>query len=80
MRQYVELHMANNEIIRGEVDSLPNRTDQFIILHNPKYADGSRPSYLVDGVKTVLVSWRHIVLLQLLPGADGDKPISFVRE
>ena len=80
MRQPIAIHMADQEIIMGEVETLPNQTDRFIILHNPLQSDGKRLSYVEEGVNTLLVSWHQILFVQLLPGAGGDMPLSFVRE
>jgi hypothetical protein len=80
MRQPIAIHMVDQEIIMGEVETLPNQTDQFIILHNPTHTDGRRPSFVEESVNTILVSWHQILLVQLLPGTGGDTPISFVRE
>jgi hypothetical protein len=80
MRQSVAIHLINQEIITGEVETLPNQADRFIILHNPVHPDGKRPVFLEEGVDTIMVSWHRIVYVQLLPGTGGDVPISFVRE
>ena len=80
MRQPIAIHMADQEIIMGEVETLPNQSDRFIILHNPSQPDGKRLKFVEEGVNTVLVSWHQILFVQLLAGAGGDMPISFVRE
>jgi hypothetical protein len=80
MRQPVAIHMADQEIIMGEVETLPNQSDRFIILHNPSQPDGKRLKFVEEGVNTILVSWQQILFVQLLPGAGGDMPLSFVRE
>ena len=80
MRQHIAIHLVDQEIIMGEVESLPNQADRFIILHNPVQPDGKRPLFLEEGVNTIFVSWHQIVYIQLLPGTGSDTPISFVRE
>ncbi len=80
MRQPVVLHMADLEILKGEVDKLPNPAEQFIILHNPQQLDGKRPRFVEADVTTILVSWHQISYMQLLPDTGSDMPISFVRE
>ncbi len=80
MRQPIAIHLADQEIIVGEVETLPNQADRFIILHNPSQPDGKRLKFVEEGVNTILVSWHQILFVQLLPGAGGDMPISFVRE
>lgn len=80
MRLPIAVHLIDQEIIMGEVETLPNQADQFIILHNPLRPDGKRPSFVEEGVNTILVSWHQVLFVQLLPGTGGDMPISFVRE
>ena len=80
MRYPVLVHMTDQEIIKGEVEALPDPTDQFIILNNPHQPDGRRLRVVEEGVSTILVSWYQIRLVQLLPEIEGDAPISFVRE
>ena len=80
MRQPVAIHMVNQETIIGEVESLPNQSDQFMILHNPLHPDGRRLDFVEEGVETLLVSWHQVLFVQLLPSTGGDLPISFVRE
>jgi len=80
MRQHIAIHLLDQEIIMGEVDSLPNQADRFIILHDPIHPDGKRPVFVEEGVDTIFVSWHQIVYVQLLPGTGSDTPISFVRE
>ena len=80
MRQPVFVHLAEQEIIMGDVETLPNPSDQFIILHNPLQLDGKRLSFVEEGVKTIWVPWHQILFVQLLPGYGNDAPISFVRE
>ena len=80
MRLPIAVHLIDQEIIMGEVETLPNQADQFIILHNPLHPDGKRPKFVEEGVSTILVSWQQILFVQLLPSAGGEMPISFVRE
>ncbi len=80
MRQSIAIHMVNQEIITGEVETLPNQSDRFIILHNPLQPDGKRLGFVEEGVNTLLVSWHQVLFIQLLPGTGGNMPISFVRE
>jgi hypothetical protein len=80
MRQPIAIHTVDQEIIMGDVETLPNQADRFIILHNPSQMDGKRLKFLEEGVNTIMVSWHQIVYVELLPGTGGDIPISFVRE
>jgi hypothetical protein len=80
MRQPVLLHLQDEELILGEIDQLPNPTDQFMILHRPRQQDGSKLAQLQENVPTILIPWHQITYVQLLPGSGIDKVIGFGRE
>lgn len=80
MARSVLLHLPNQETVKGELESLPKPADQFIILRNPRRPDGKPLGFLENGVDTILVSWREVLFVQLLPGSESEAPISFVRE
>jgi hypothetical protein len=80
MRQSVLLLLIDKELIIGEIDQLPNPADQFMIIHNPRKRDGSKPAQLQENVPTILIPWHRISYVQLLPGNGIDQVIGFVRE
>jgi hypothetical protein len=76
----VIVHIANEDAIVCEVDEMPNPTSQFIIMQNPRRRDGKDIHYLDEGVTTMVVPWRRITFIQMLPSADAEDIIGFVRE
>lgn len=80
MRQSVILHLINDDPIIGEIDELPNFADQFMIVHDPRRRDGKKLSNLNDDVTTVIFPWHRIDFVQVLPVADIENVIGFVRE
>ncbi|MFN2135188.1 MAG: hypothetical protein ACK2UK_04490 [Candidatus Promineifilaceae bacterium] len=80
MAQQVIVLTVEQESIRADVERLPDQSDQFIILHNPRQMDGKRLSEIEEGVEIVLFPWCQIRFVQLLPDEEKSAPISFVRE
>jgi hypothetical protein len=76
----VYLHMVGEDPIVGEVDDLPQKTDTIMPLKNPRRKDGKDIAYLEQNVTQVYIPMHRITLMEVLPGADEDQIISFVRE
>lgn len=74
------VHIANEEAVMCEVDELPDPKDQVIVLNNPRRRDGKDIHYLEEEVTTMIVPWHRINFIQLVPSAEVDEVISFVRE
>ena len=80
MRQSVILHLVGEEPVIGEIDDMPNKAEQFMILHHPRRRDGKPLGYVNDDVTAVIFPWHRINLVQILPVADIEDVIGFVRE
>lgn len=80
MRQPIMLHLTNDELILGEIDQLPNPSDQFMIIHDPRQPDGSTLAYLQEGVTAILIPWHQTKVVQVLPKTGIEEVIGFVRE
>lgn len=80
MQQPIMLHLTNEELFLGDIDRLPNPTDQFMIVYNPRQLDGSMLAYLQEDVKMILIPWHNVKLVQVLPDTGIEEVIGFVRE
>ena len=76
----VLIHVKNEESILGEVDEMPNPNDTLIIVKNPRRRDGKDVQYLDIAVTTVIYPYERINFVELLPGAEEEEIVSFVRE
>lgn len=76
----VILHMQNADPILGEIDELPSPQDQLIKVNNPRLRDGKELHYLQSNVVTVLWVINQLSFIEILPGEEDEKIISFVRE
>ena len=74
------VHIANEDAIVCEVDETPQPTDLFITMQNPRRRDGKDIHYLDEDVTSMIVPWHRINFVQLLPSADAEDIIGFVRE
>ncbi len=76
----VIVHVANEDPIIGEVEEMPTLSDTMIIIANPRKRDGKDLHYLDSDVTTVIWPWNRITFLEILPSAEEEKIIGFVRE
>lgn len=76
----VIVHIANEEPIVCEIESLPDAKDQLILLSNPRMRDGKELKYLEEEVSRMVVPWHRINFVQILPSAEAEDVIGFVRD
>lgn len=76
----VFVHLIGEDAMVGEIDELPQREDTILPLKNPRRKDGKDISYLEQNVTQIVIPVHRITLLEVLPGAEEDQIISFVRE
>jgi hypothetical protein len=74
------VHIVNEDPVVCEVDEMPDPTDQFLVLHNPRRRDGKDVHYLDEDVTSMMVPWHRINFVQLMPSTDVEEVIGFVRE
>lgn len=74
------LHIMNEDPILGEVEELPDPTDQFINVGNPRLRDGKDLHYLEDEATAMIIPWHRINFVEIMPSADLEDVVSIVRE
>lgn len=80
MRLPAIIHLVDEDPIVAELEDLPDPSSQFVTLYNPRRRDGRTANFLDANVDTVLFAWHRISHIQLLPKADLEQVIGFVRE
>jgi hypothetical protein len=80
MPHTVLLHLASEDPVQAEIDELPKPTDTLLILHNPRRRDGKDLHYLQSNVVTVIWPLERVNFIEVLPGAEEERIIGFVRE
>ncbi len=76
----VLLHINNEDPVVGEVEKLPESVDTLILIKNPRRRDGKDLPYLEVNVGTILYPVHRIVLIEVMPTAEEEEIIGFVRE
>lgn len=80
MRLSAIVHLVEEDPLIGELEGLPDPTAQFVTLFNPRRRDGRTVGFLDANVDTVLFAWHRISHIQILPKANLEQVIGFVRE
>ena len=76
----VTVHIANEDPVVCELEEVPDGSSMFLALQNPRRRDGKDVHYLDEDVTTVLIPWHRINFVQMMPSADTEEIIGFVRE
>jgi hypothetical protein len=76
----VFVHLVGEDAMVGEIDELPQRADTIVPVKNPRRKDGKDIAYLEQNVTQIFIPVQRITLLEVLPGAEEEEIISFVRE
>jgi hypothetical protein len=76
----VIVHIVNEEPIVCEVDELPDPLAQSMLLNNPRMRDGKELGFLEEDVSRIIVPWHRINYVQVLPSAEAEDIIGFVRD
>lgn len=76
----VIVHINNEDAVVGEVEELPSASDQLIVVQNPRKRDGKDLHYIDEDVNTLIFPFHRINFIQVLPSADVEEVIGFVRE
>ncbi|GAB4273287.1 MAG: hypothetical protein Kow0080_20720 [Candidatus Promineifilaceae bacterium] len=76
----VIVHVANEDPIVCEIEKIPDPQDQLLVLNNPRLRDGKDVHYVDEDVTTLVFPVHRINFIQILPSADVEDVIGFVRE
>jgi hypothetical protein len=74
------MHLMNEDPVVGEMEKLPAPEDQVVIIQNPRLKDGKDLHYLEAEVTTMIVPWHRITFIEIVPSAEIEEVITFVRE
>jgi len=77
----VLIHVLNEEAIVGEIEELPDPSDQVLLVNNIRYRDGRDVSYILPETRTVVYPWTRIHCVEIMPSEEGEEEIvTFIRE
>jgi len=80
MPHTVLIHILNEEAVVGEIENVPEPTDQVLVVSNLRYRDGRDVSYILPETNTVVYPWTRIHCVEILTGEEEEEIISFIRE
>ena len=80
MRISAIVHIANEEPVLCELDDMPQPNSQYVVVNSPRRRDGKELHYLDEEVSQMMVPWHRINFIQILPSAEIEEVIGFVRE
>lgn len=80
MPRTVLIHVKGEEAVVGEVEQLPEPTDQVMIVSNVRYRDGRDVSYILPETSMVIYPWSIIHCVEVLTDEKEEEIISFIRE
>ena len=75
----LQVHIANGEPIKLDVEEMPNMSDIAIVGSNPRDRQEREVNWIDDGVSTVIIPWSRINYIQILPSEDeqAEFPLPF---
>lgn len=76
----VIVHMMNEDPVLGEMDALPNPTDNLILVKNPRAKDGKDLRNLEANVTVAVWPVHRITMIEVMPSGEDEEIITFVRE
>lgn len=78
--QTVYIHISNEDGVLGEISDLPQPTDQYVVVVNPRKRDGKDLHYLQQGVSRMLIPWWRITFIELMGDEQEEEVFTFIRE
>lgn len=75
----VYVHINNEDPVMGEVEDMPNPSDQMIIVKHPRKRDGKDVTYLEPNTSFVIWPLHRITFIEIMEDKE-EEIISFVRE
>lgn len=76
----VIVHINNEDAVVCEMEEMPDTNCTYLVLLNPRLRDGSDLHYLDENVTSMMVAWHRINFVQILPSAETEDVIGFVRD
>lgn len=76
----VQIHIANEDPILAEIESLPAHDTTLVVANNPRMRDGKDLRYIAASVTAIIYPLSRISFIQVLPSGEEEKVIGFVRE
>lgn len=76
----VLLHIHNEDPVVGEVEELPNPTDNFLLISNLRKRDGKDVHFLDPNAVSVIFPWHKVGFVEVMSSEEEGEVIGFVRD
>lgn len=76
----IVLHIQNEDAVLGEMEALPTMQDTMVTVKHPRRRDGKDLIYLDANVTTVIWPISRINFIEIMPSAEEEEIIGFIRE
>ena len=76
----VLVHLSGEDPVLGEIEEIPAPGDTTVTVNNPRRRDGKDLPYIDGNVVTVVWPMHRVTFLEILPTAEEEELIGFVRE
>jgi hypothetical protein len=75
------VHVVNDDPIMCDLDEMPNPTDMYIRIRNPRKRDGKPFDLLAEDATSFLYPWTRITFIELFEeDATRESIVGFFRE
>ena len=75
------VHIMNDDPIMCELEAMPEPTDMYVRIRNPRKRDGKLLELLADGATSFLYPWSRITFIELFEDdAKRESIVGFFRE
>ena len=80
MAKTVIVHILGEDPVLGEIEQLPQPTDNFIVVANVRRRDGKDVTYISPGCEAVLYPWGRVTFVEyMVSEEDRGDVIDFFR-
>ncbi|HUZ02152.1 MAG TPA: hypothetical protein VMU89_17530 [Thermomicrobiaceae bacterium] len=77
----VIVHIHNEDPFVAEVDALPDPSDNFVMLRNPRRKDGKSLTFVTTGATAFLYPWSRVSFIEVMDGtATHENIVGFFRD
>jgi hypothetical protein len=76
----VIVHINNEDAVLCEMEDFPEPSATYMVLLNPRLRDGKDLHYLDEEVTSMMIPWHRINFVQIVPSAETEEVIGFVRD
>ena len=75
------MHVHGEESILCEIESMPQPSDNFVVVYNPTRKDGKKISTLEDNATSVIFPWTRVAYIELFEErSQRESVVGFFRE